>query len=87
MQIQVNEKNEVTGYATVGGFPDGIEADIEENAFDGFSPGKYIFKNGAVIENPDWIQLAPTYAPSMEERISAMELAMLEMITGGESNG
>ena len=43
MQLQINEKHEITGYATVGGFVGGIEAEassLPEGFEESFAPGK-----------------------------------------------
>ena len=62
MQLQVNEKHEITGYATVGGFVGGIEAEassLPESFEESFAPGKYLYENGRIVENPDYIPQHP----------------------------
>ncbi len=60
MQLQVNEKHEITGYATVGGFVGGIEAEassLPEGFEESFAPGKYLYENGQIVENPNYESL------------------------------
>lgn len=55
MQIQVNENGKVTGYATVGGFVNGVETDtVPENFEELFIPGRYIYESGLITEDPDF---------------------------------
>lgn len=55
MQIQVNESGYITGYATVGGFVDGVEVEtIPEGFEEAFQPGKYRYENGEILEDPDF---------------------------------
>ena len=47
MQLQVNEKHEITGYATVGGFVGGIEAEassLPESFEKSFAPSGVLWK-------------------------------------------
>ncbi len=49
MQLQINEKHEITGYATVGGFVGGIEAEassLPEGFEESFAPGNTSMKTG-----------------------------------------
>ena len=55
MQIQTDENNRITGYATVGGFVDGAEVEtIPEGFAEAFQPGKYRYENGKILEDPDF---------------------------------
>lgn len=55
MQIQINEIGKVIGYATVGGFADGIEVETVPEGFEeAFQPGKYQYENGLITEDPDF---------------------------------
>lgn len=55
MQIQINEIGKVIGYATVGGFVDGVEVEtIPEGFAEAFQPGKYRYENGKILEDPDF---------------------------------
>ena len=92
MQLQVNEKHEITGYATVGGFVGGIEAEassLPESFEESFAPGKYLNENGRIVENPDYIPPASAPEPeeraTLEERVSDLEEALAMAIYGGEA--
>ena len=92
MQLQINEKYEITGYATVGGFVGGIEAEassLPEGFEEGFAPGKYLYENGQIVENPDYIPPASAPEPeeraTLEERVSDLEEALAMAIYGGEA--
>ncbi len=94
MQLQVNEKqkHEITGYATVGGFVGGIEAEassLPEGFEESFAPGKYLYENGQIVENPDYIPPASASEPeeraTLEERVSDLEEALAMAIYGGEA--
>lgn len=92
MQLQVNEKYEITGYATVGGFVDGTEAEASSlpKGFEkNFAPGKYLYENGRIVENPDYIPPAsapdPEERTTLEERVSDLEEALAMAIYGGEA--
>ena len=55
MQIQIDENNRITGYATVGGFVDGVEVEtIPEGFEEAFQPEKYRYENGEILEDPDF---------------------------------
>ena len=54
MQIQVDEQNRILGYATVGGFVNGIETDAGEEIFEEFAPGMYVWQDGEILLNPDY---------------------------------
>lgn len=55
MQIQINENGKITGFATVGGFVDGVEVEsIPEGFAEAFQLGKYRYENGEILEGPDF---------------------------------
>ena len=92
MQLQINEKREITGYATVGGFVGGTEAEassLPESFEESFAPGKYLYENGRIVENPDYIPPASAPEPeeraTLEERVSDLEEALAMAIYGGEA--
>ena len=92
MQLQINEKREITGYATVGGFVGGTEAEassLPEGFEESFAPGKYLYENGQIVENPDYIPPASAPEPeeraTLEERVSDLEEALAIAIYGGEA--
>lgn len=75
MQIQINEKNEVIGFATLGGFPDGIEPSTVPTGFEeNFRPGKYIYALGMVTDNPEYTEL-----PNNEALLEEIELLKAEL--------
>lgn len=92
MQLQVNEKHEITGYATVGGFVDGTEAEassLPEGFEESFAPGKYLYENGQIVENPNYEPPEPAPEPeitaTLEERVSDLEEALAMAVYGGEA--
>ena len=92
MQLQVNEKHEITGYATVGGFVEGTEAEassLPEGFEEGFAPGKYLYEEGRITENPAYTPPEPASEPeeraTLEERVSDLEEALAMAIYGGEA--
>ena len=92
MQLQVNEKYEITGYATVGGFVGGIEAEassLPEGFAESFAPGKYLYEEGRITENPAYTPPEPSPEPEMgatlEERVSDLEEALAMAVYGGEA--
>ena len=94
MQLQVNEKqkHEITGYATVGGFVDGTEAEassLPEGFEERFAPGKYLYENGQIVENPNYEPPEPAPDPeitaTLEERVSDLEEALAMAVYGGET--
>ena len=55
MQIQVSDKNEIIGYAIPGGFVGGIEVpEVPAGFMENYAPGKYLFVNGEITENPSY---------------------------------
>ncbi len=92
MQLQVNEKHEITGYATIGGFAGGTEAEassLPEGFAESFAPGKYLYEEGWVTENPAYTPPEPVPEPEMratlEERVSDLEEALAMAVYGGEA--
>ncbi|WIL71474.1 DUF2977 domain-containing protein [Pediococcus acidilactici] len=57
MQLIVNDNNEITAYATVGNIG-GIECtgDIPNNFYSDFKPAFFLFKDGKIYENPNYIE-------------------------------
>ncbi|WP_409328055.1 DUF2977 domain-containing protein [Staphylococcus pseudoxylosus] len=61
MEIKVNDKNEITAYAVVGGvlgeeIPDEI---VPEDFRERYDTKFYLYENGEIKENPNYIP--PTY--------------------------
>lgn len=90
MQIQVNEKGEITGYAVTGGFPEGIEIreeNLPEGFLEEFRPGKYRYKTNAVQENPEYEE-PEDISPVLEEierlksELSATDYKVLKYMEG-----
>lgn len=55
MQILLNGEREITNYAIVGGFEDGIEIDnIPDNFIVNFKPRYYLFEDNEIIVNKDY---------------------------------
>ena len=72
MQIKVNQNKEIIGFATLGGFPDGIEVDALPEGFeDAFYPGKYIYTDGFIKKNSDFVQ--PKNNRALLEEIASLK--------------
>ena len=55
MQILLNGEREITNYAIIGGFEDGIEIDnIPDNFIVNFKPRYYLFEDNEIIVNKDY---------------------------------
>ena len=66
MQILLNDKNEITNYAIVGGFEDGIEIDnIPDNFIVNFKPRYYLYNEGKIGVNKEYKEETETF-PSIE---------------------
>lgn len=75
MNVQVNDKNEIIGYAIVGSIVGGEEVDdtvIPPYFFEGFEPKKYKLIEGEVFENERFIP--PTNKPIVEIDIDEISL-------------
>ena len=90
MRIQVNERGEITGYAVVGGFPEGAEIEEEslpEGFEEEFRPGKYLLEEGEVHENPAYEE-PEDITPVLEEieelkgELSATDYKALKYMEG-----
>lgn len=57
MQLIINNKNEITAYATIGDIG-GIEysGEIPENFYSDFRPTLFLFKNEKIYENSNYIE-------------------------------
>lgn len=64
LNIKVNENDEITSFAIVGGVGDGgifISYDVApENFITDFQRGYFLYKDGAISENPDFEPLRDT---------------------------
>lgn len=90
MQIQVNEKKEITGYAAIGGFEDGREVEEEqlpEGFEENYRPGKYLYEEGEIHENPAYEE-PKDVSPILEEiaelkgELSATDYKALKYMEG-----
>ena len=64
MQILLNDKNEITNYAIVGGFEDGIEIDnIPDNFIVNFKPRYYLYNEGEIEVNKEYKEETETFPP------------------------
>ena len=89
MKICIDENNVITAIVYHGDIPDGIEVMSVPDGVDVLTH-KYI--DGSFAENPDYTPYEPAPAPAvtMEQRMSATEDAVaeiIEMLMGGESDG
>ncbi|KIJ86808.1 hypothetical protein SE00_07545 [Staphylococcus saprophyticus] len=64
MQILLNDKNEITNYAIVGGFEDGIKIDnIPDNFIANFKPRYYLYNEGKIEVNKEYKEETETSPP------------------------
>ncbi|UXU53217.1 DUF2977 domain-containing protein [Staphylococcus arlettae] len=65
LNIKVNEQNEITQYAVIGGVGDGgifiPYSEVPEDFRDNFDRGYYLYKDGKITVNTDYV------APEREE--------------------
>lgn len=55
MKILLNDKEEITDYAIIGGFENGIEVDnIPDDFINNFKPLKYKYKDGQISLNKNY---------------------------------
>lgn len=94
MQIKINEKNEITEYASVGALSDGIEIgnglkplDFEVN----FKPSFYLYQDNQIIVNPNYeepsieIPVPEPSGPSPEMlAINALGIQLAKHLAGGD---
>lgn len=61
MQILLNSNNEITDYAIVGGFENGVEVvDIPDDFINNFKPLKYKYENEQISLNEDYSEEVST---------------------------
>ena len=64
MQILLNDKNEITNYAIVGGFEDGIEIDnIPDSFIINFKPRYYLYNEEKIEVNKEYKEETETFPP------------------------
>ncbi len=89
MKIVTDENNVITAILYAGDMGGAVEVTDPPADLDVL---RYKYINGAFITNPDYIPPEPAPAPAvtMEQRTSATEDAVaeiIEMLMGGEDNG
>ena len=60
MNILINTKNEITAYATIGTFDNGIDCIIPDSVLND-NPLSYKYIDGEFVKNPDYKQPARHY--------------------------
>lgn len=85
MQILVNDESEITDYVLLGQSTGGIEVVSEElpdNFFDAFKPKYYLYKDGQIILNKNWVDpntITKSETPTAEQQaITAMAQKMAD---------
>lgn len=89
MQILINSKNEITNYAVVGGFENGIEIEeIPTNFREIFKPKLYKYIDNQIVLNNEYNENEepPKEKNSdieiLNERISDLEIKVKELTQG-----
>ena len=80
MQILINSKNEITAYATVGSFDNGIDCTIPDSVLND-NPLSYKYIDGEFVKNPDYKPPTPPETVDMEQMLLDQDfrLSMLEI--------
>ncbi|TBX37638.1 DUF2977 domain-containing protein [Lactiplantibacillus paraplantarum] len=86
MKIKVDSKGKIIGYVLIGDNPDYDTAvdinTLPEDFFDNFSPEYYLFVNGNVVTNPNYVtpvEPTPDSGPTAEqESLTAMAQQMAD---------
>lgn len=93
MQLIVDKNtSEVLGYMAYGGTDNSMitVADVPKDFENNFKPRYYLFSNGAIIVNANYVApAAQTVKPTAQDEINAFvlkELVDLHAITGGGDN-
>lgn len=82
MQILLNKDNEITSYAVIGGFENGIEIDKYPDTFtEVFEPRMFKYVDGAIVKNDNFNVNAETVQTnkSYEDRINTLEQEVAEL--------
>lgn len=99
MFLKINEKNEVTSYALIGGLSEAVKYDgtIPDDFEDNFQPSFYLLKNNEIVLNPNYVEPTPpkpTTGPTTEQvMINQLGLkyaelsAKVDKLKGGAVNG
>ncbi len=70
MQILLNSDKEIIAYAEIGGFENGIEAEISQNVL-GDNPLSYKYIDGELIKNANYISPTDT-VKTVDEQIQSI---------------
>jgi hypothetical protein len=82
IQITLDDRNRVTGWCEVGSIEGGVEVTVSDD-FEMEVLNHSVYEDGIFMEyEPEPIEELPT----PEERLKALESAMLAMMTGGIRN-
>ena len=77
MKILLNDKNEITAYAVIGGFQGGIDVTIPESALHD-NPLSYKYIGGEFVKNPDYKPSAET-EKSVDQQIEEIQAKIDEL--------
>ncbi|AVQ36574.1 DUF2977 domain-containing protein [Staphylococcus kloosii] len=93
MRITINDNNEITGYAIVGGIEGDFEIDdsiIPHDFTQNYKPKYYLYQNEQIIFNPNYEEASNTpYIPPMitsngpDEELRKMFASMQEQLVQG----
>lgn len=83
MQLVINDKNEITAYATVGDIG-GIECtgDIPDNFYSDFKPAFFLLKDGKICENSNYVNPVtnlPTGPTSLEKIVMQQSIKIAQI--------
>lgn len=99
MFLKINEKNEVTSYALIGGLSEAVKYDgtIPDDFEVNFKPSFYLLKNNEIVLNPNYVEPTlpkPAGGPTTEQlMINQLGLkyaelsAKVDKLKGGAVNG
>lgn len=95
MRITINDNNEITGYAIVGGIEGDFEIDdsiIPHDFTQNYKPKYYLYQNEQIIFNPNYEEASNTpYIPPMitsngpDEELRKMFASMQEQLVQGNT--
>lgn len=96
MQITVNNNQEVTAYALIGGLAGGVEvaeAALPADFSSVFAPSYYLFQNGAFTVNPNYVAPAavtindtPSDVQQAINQLGLQVAALTAKIEGSDAN-
>lgn len=83
MQLVINDKNEIIAYSTVGNIG-GIdyEGETPDNFYYDFKPGFFLFKDGKIYENPNYVKPVtdlPTGPTSLQQVVMQQAMTISQM--------